>query len=87
MDIDTNSLGVAFDLDFGNACGIEGFEKVFSYLIIGNERITEGSFVCIPARFPIFNYTDSQTGRIDFLSHCLFPPSELLFFPENEGDV
>ena len=69
VDVDADPLGVALDLDLGDACGRQRLEQILANLIIRYQRVAEGGLIGIPAGFPVFDDTDSQTGRIDFLSH------------------
>ena len=78
MNVDADSFGISFDFYLRNACGREGFEEIFTELIVGDKRVAEVLFAGIPAGIPVFNDTDTKTGGIYFLTHSFTSSSLIL---------
>ena len=69
MDEHFNARIVTFDFNFRNAGKLEVFFEIFSDVIVGNECIAENFVFSEPSRVPIFDYTNTETVRINFLTH------------------
>ena len=76
MDYDRHALRMTDDFDL-RYVGVFAFGKICNHFadfqIFENET---GIFagIRIPARLPCFVYAETQTDRINFLTHFIFPP-------------
>ena len=80
MDIDAHTIGVALNLNLGNAGRGKLFQQPLAQVVVFYKRIAEVRILRIPAGFPILNDTDPQAGGINLLAHCL-TSSSLIPFP------
>lgn len=59
MDVDSYSLSISFDFYLWNTCAVKRIKKVITKLVVLYKCITELALLCIPARVPVFDNTDS----------------------------
>jgi hypothetical protein len=73
VNVDLHLVRSALDLDAGNACAVELFLEVFAKLDV---FVKELAVVALsePAAVPGPRNTDSESSRINFLTHSLFAP-------------
>ena len=77
VDVDLDLCVISFDLDLGDAGGIEGALEILTNVVVLNDQITDLVLTGIPARVPVLNYANAQSMGINFLSHSnlLLKPS------------
>ena len=71
---DLYSAVAALDLDGRNACSIQGLLQILTNVVVFHEEVAKLIVLGKPTGIPIFNYADTNTVRINFLTHSLPPP-------------
>ena len=72
-DEDLYSAVAALDLDGRNACSLQGLLQILTNVVVFHEEVAELVVLGKPTGIPIFNYADTKTVRINFLTHSLPP--------------
>ena len=69
MNVHCDFSGRTLDLNLCNASRIQLFLQKFTDFVIRDQVVCEGFAISEPARIPIFDDTDTETVRINFLAH------------------
>ena len=70
MNVDSHFVVAgAFDFYFRNACAVKFVFEEFTKVVILYKSVAEDCVLGKPAGIPIFNYTNTETVGINFLSH------------------